>query len=447
MIGKEIAEYRIEAELAEGGMGVIYKGFRIEDGFPVAIKVLRPDMLQKSEDRIRFIREAMIYTKLIHPNLIRFFAFRFVKDVGFCLITELLVGRDLEELLAEKPGEPLPLKYALDIALQICAGLSAAHQAGIIHRDLKPGNIFLVKNPEDEQEIVKIFDFGIGKLMEQEDNSAQVTMYGAALGTPLYMSPEQIRGNLDLLGPATDIYALGVIFFQLLTGKLPFTGNSPMAILAEHLRTTPPLLRKYQRYLAGTELEDLIQSLLAKEPVDRPANVELIKEHLWHARQTLAPDDIQATQFEMPNLDELRRMFAEQMGEIPAEPMEIKSESDVSTTAPATPQVPARERPVAVLMLREQDGEREVGWLLPGERLDIGSSNKNAICVRKSGVAPEHASIFCSPQGWITVSRTRDSIVRVNGAAIVSMVIRNGDWITVGEAEIRLHCFDHPTSS
>lgn len=439
MIGKELAEYRIEAELAEGGMGVIYRGIRIEDGFPVAIKVLRPDMLQKSEDRIRFIREAMIYTKLIHPNLIRFFAFRFVKDVGFCLITELLTGRDLEEVLAEKPGEPLPLKYALDIALQICAGLSAAHQAGIIHRDLKPGNIFLVQHPEDDTETVKIFDFGIGKLMEQEDNSAQVTMYGAALGTPLYMSPEQIRGNLELLGPATDIYALGIIFFQLLTGKLPFTGNSPMAILAEHLRTPAPLLRKYQRYLAGTELEELVQSLLAKEPVDRPANVEVIKEHLWHARQTLAPDDLQATQFEMPNLEVLRQMFDGRMEQSVPISSESPQENSASQTSPAV--VPARERPLAVLMLREPEGEKEVGWLLPGERLDIGSSVKSSICLRKNGVAPEHASVYCSPQGWITVSRSRDSIVRVNGAAIVSMVIRHGDWITLGEAEMRLHCF------
>lgn len=432
MIGKELAgEYQIISELAEGGMGIVYKGVRVSDNTPVAIKVLRQDLLQKSEERIRFIREAMIYTKLIHPNLIRFFAFRFVKEFGFCLITELLVGQDLEELLARNPGDPLDLKRALDISLQLCAGLSAAHQAGIIHRDLKPGNIFLV-DQEDGTELVKIFDFGIGKLLEQEEDSAQVTMYGAALGTPLYMAPEQIRGALERLGPTTDIYAVGIILFQLLTGKLPFTGNSPMAILAEHLRTPPPLLRKYQRHLAGTSLEDLVNSLLAKEPIDRPQSIDDVKEQLWHARQTLAPDDLQATQFEMPNLEELKKMFGDEFPEFGNQEEEASQEEE---------QAPERERPVAVLLLREDQGEREVGWLLPGERLEIGSSSKSSVRIRNKGVAPQHASLFCSPQGWITISRARDAIVRVNGAAVVSMVIRDDDWITLGEAELRLHCF------
>ncbi|TNE50867.1 MAG: serine/threonine protein kinase [Deltaproteobacteria bacterium] len=436
MIGKELAgEYRIVSELAEGGMGIVYKGIRLSDNTPVAVKVLRQDLLQKSEERIRFIREAMIYTKLIHPNLIRFFAFRFVKELGFCLITELLIGQDLEELLARTPGKPIELKRALDIALQICAGLSAAHQAGIIHRDLKPGNIFLVeKEGADEQ--VKIFDFGIGKLLEQEEGSAQVTMYGAALGTPLYMAPEQIRGALERLGPATDIYAVGIILFQLLTGKLPFTGNSPMEILAEHLRTAPPLLRKYERHLAGTGLEDLVNSLLAKEPIDRPQSIDDVKEQLWSARQTLAPDDLGATQFEMPNLDALREMFGD----------EFPNTGSQEEEQPAEEAQPERERPVAVLLLREDQGEREVGWLLPGERLDIGSSSKSAVRIKNKGVAPQHASLFCSPQGWITISRARDAIVRVNGAAVVSMVIRDDDWITLGGAELRLHCFPEAKS-
>ena len=195
MIGRKISEYRIIGEIAEGGMGVVYKAERIDDGTLVAIKVLRKDLVQKSEDRVRFIREAMIYTRLVHPNLIHFHAFRFEKDVGFCLVTELLIGEDLEEVIANASGQPLPIDKALDIALQICAGLSTAHQAGIIHRDLKPANIFIVQN-DDGSELVKIFDFGIGKLLGEEEGNAQVTMYGAALGTPLYMAPEQIRGDL-----------------------------------------------------------------------------------------------------------------------------------------------------------------------------------------------------------------------------------------------------------
>ena len=422
MIGRELAEYRIVAELAEGGMGVVYRGERITDGMPVAIKVLRQELVGKSDERIRFIREAMIYTKLVHPNLIRFYAFRFVKDLGFCLVTELMQGRDLEELITYNPG-PLPLQQALDITLQLCAGLSAAHQAGIIHRDLKPGNIFLVAQ-DDGTEFVKIFDFGIGKLFEQEEESAQVTMYGAALGTPLYMAPEQIKGNLELLGPATDIYAVGVMLFQLITGKLPFTGNTPMAILAAHLQTEPPLLRKYQRYLAGTGLEDLVNRLMAKEPMDRPASIEDVKEDLWEARLVLAPDDLGATMFEMPNISQLQ---------------EIVGAQEESTTEKAAPET--QEKPVAVLMLREAQGEREVGWLLPDGHLQIGSSLHSSVRIRNKGLAPKHASMYCSPQGWITISRAQDAVVRVNGAAVVSMVVREGDSITLGEAELRLHFF------
>lgn len=414
-------------------MGVVYKGERISDKKPVAIKVLREDLLGKTEERVRFIREAIIYKKLIHPNLIRFYSFRFEKDLGFCLITELMEGIELEELLLNRT-EPLPIDRALDLALQICAGLSAAHQAGIIHRDLKPGNIFLVSNPNGTER-VKIFDFGIGKLMEHDESAPQDIEDGGALGTPLYMAPEQIRGVLDHMGPATDIYAVGVILFQLLTGRLPFTGDSAMSILAAHLRNEPPMLRKYQRYLAGTELERLVYRMMAKEPIDRPSSIEEIKESLWQARQTLAPDeDLGATRFDLPDIHQIKHYIAQRESE-------SEKESSPKQRKQPPPTEPEARNPIAVLILREENSEREVGWLLPGETIQVGSSANSSVRLRNKGVRPEHASMFCSPQGWITINRIQNSIVRVNGAPIVSMVVREGDWITLGEAELKLHFF------
>ena len=184
MLGKEIAGYRILSEIAEGGMGIVYRGESVESGNAVAIKVMRSDIVGKRNEVGRFIREAVIYKRLRHPNLIDFQSFGFDPRLGFFLVTELLNGWELEdELRKVGAGQTLPREKVLDIILQVCAGLGAAHEQGIVHRDLKPANIFLVPQENDDSFLVKVFDFGIGHLLDK-DFSAKLVHDNIALAKP-----------------------------------------------------------------------------------------------------------------------------------------------------------------------------------------------------------------------------------------------------------------------
>ena len=433
IVGREFAGFRVTQELAEGGMGIVFRGERQEDRTPVAIKILHERFSNDRNEMARFIREAVIYKRLVHPNLLRFHKFGFEGNVGFYLVTEFLEGEELGERLAMMgPGKAMDLKVALDTALQISAGLAAAHEEGIVHRDLKPANIFLAKQ-EDGSEVAKIFDFGIGKMLEQEFQH-KLTITGESLGTPLYMAPEQIR-DPENVGTWTDLYAFGVMLFQMLTGWLPFSGNSAMDILREHLTKPAPLLRKHNRFLAGTELEALVDALLTKEWMDRPSSVKQVKERLWESKQMLAPESLGAT-MAMPQFD-----ISLLLGSQSAIDSANSGSTDTHEEIKAVPDPAETERPAAVLLLQTQEGEEEVGWLLPGERLQIGSSQKADVRLRSRSVAPQHAEVYCAPQRWVTVECIDSSVVRVNGASISSSMLQDGDSITLGGAELRIHFF------
>ncbi|MEM1008763.1 MAG: serine/threonine-protein kinase, partial [Myxococcota bacterium] len=294
--GTEVGGFRVLSLLAEGGMGIVYRAEEIGTGRLAALKVLRAELRHRREDVGRFIREAMISKNLYHPNLVEFFDSGFDVAHGFFMATELLDGQDLEEVLREN-NNILPLEEVLDVLLQVCAGLEVAHQQEIIHRDLKPANIFLVER--EGQQVVKVFDFGIGKMLGQEVGG-KLTHLGVSVGTPLYMSPEQIKGGQQI-GQATDIYALGVIAHQLITGKVPFSGQNQMMIMAAHLREKPPLLRKWKRSFAGTALEDLLIQMLAKEVVDRPRSLVEVRERLWEVRRQISPEEYAPTRLELPS--------------------------------------------------------------------------------------------------------------------------------------------------
>jgi serine/threonine-protein kinase len=411
-------------------MGMVYRAERLRDGRPTAFKILRDELRDRRQDVGRFIREAVISNRLHHPNLVEFFDFGFDPRVHFYLATELLQGEELESYIRERGGR-LPLKQALDIALQVCAGLESAHMGGIVHRDLKPSNIFLERQ-SDGKEVIKVFDFGIGKLLEEEIGG-KLTQHGISVGTPLYRAPEQIRGPASSVGPATDIYALGIIIFQLVTGSLPFVGDNPYVIMGAHLTTPPPLLRKSRRELGGTDLETLLQQMMAKDTFDRPASLSDVRERLWESRQILTPDDYNATMTELPDISKFLAL-----GMQPASSSPYASDSTASTDAEiAAPQ----DQPLGVLLLQEGENAREVAWLLRGERLRIGAQKEASLSLQMAGVLPLHAEVYCAPDGWITISGVDGAVVRVNGSITTSSLLQDGDWITLGQAELRLSCF------
>lgn len=260
--GTMVGEYRLDRLLGSGSFGDVYAGEHPLIGKKVAVKVLNPRVASDPETVSRFIAEARAVNKIRHRNIIDIFSFNVLPGVGHYFVMELLDGSTLAALL-EKRG-PLPIALTLEIARGIAAALDAAHEAGITHRDLKPENVFLAAE-RDGSYFPKLLDFGIAKLID--DEVAHKTGSGVVLGTPLYMAPEQARGKR--VDHRADIYALGVMIHEMLTGAAPFLGDSAMAILLQHDNEPPPPMSSKRADLPP-ELDAPVLAMLAKRPKDRP---------------------------------------------------------------------------------------------------------------------------------------------------------------------------------
>jgi len=229
-------KYRIDAIKGVGGMGEVYRATQINLDRTVAVKLMRGDFSADEQMAERFKREALAVGRLNHPNITTVYDYGIEPSLGAYLVMEFLTGRTLhEELKALGRIEP---DRAVKIIKQACAAVNAAHVEGIIHRDLKPDNIFLLDESEDEPRI-KILDFGIAKFYGEGDTEGlTLTAAGTVIGTPIYMSPEQCRGeNLD---PKSDVYSLGCVLFEMLTGRPPFTGPNISALIVQHATEAPP---------------------------------------------------------------------------------------------------------------------------------------------------------------------------------------------------------------
>jgi len=281
LIGVMLGEYRVEERVGLGGMGLVYRGVQPLIRKSVAIKVLRPEICDSQSHVERLLAEARAVNAIRHRGIIDIFSFGKTPDGRQYLVMEFLDGVALDTHISNR-GVLAPTE-AVGILEEVCAALAAAHGAGIIHRDLKPNNIFLVKQGYG-QPYVKILDFGLAKQGLPPGGTSPQTHFGLVVGTPEYMAPEQARG--ENVGPKTDLYALGVVAFQMLTGHLPFDANSPMEFVVKHLEHEPPLVVDEQPDVPK-ELSDLVSQLLSKSPEDRPGSAEEVRRALRRLARAL----------------------------------------------------------------------------------------------------------------------------------------------------------------
>jgi serine/threonine-protein kinase len=270
--GERIAgKYRVESVLGEGGMGVVLAARHEALGQEVAIKFLRPDAVQIDDAGARFLREARTAAALRSEHVVR------VVDVGVdeaglpYMVMERLVGADLAASLSARG--PIPAHEAVEYVLQACEAMAEAHALGVVHRDLKPANLFLTRRPNGAP-LVKILDFGISKVDESGVDGAgagQLTRTGAIMGSPLYMSPEQVR-NSRKVDARSDIWSLGVILHELVAGRHPFEGETTSGIVAR-IAADPPIPLRQHRPDAPPELEAVVLRCLEKDLARRLPDV------------------------------------------------------------------------------------------------------------------------------------------------------------------------------
>jgi serine/threonine protein kinase len=269
--------YVVETLLARGGMGLVYQCRHRIIGKKVAIKIIRTDITLMPEAPRRFQLEAKAASAIGNEHIIDISDFGILPDGASYLVMELLDGMPLSDVI-DGPG-PLPTQRILAIARQVAEGLGAAHNAGIVHRDLKPDNIFLVRRKDGD--FVKILDFGIAKMSVPE--GVKLTQAGAIVGTPHYMAPEQAAG--DRVDHRGDIYSLGVIMYELVSGRVPFDGQHCLAVLTKHVQEPPPPFGSLTPVPnVPYELEAIIQRCLAKHPEERYSSMEELIEALDRVR-------------------------------------------------------------------------------------------------------------------------------------------------------------------
>ena len=270
-LDQEVAgQFRIVEKIGKGGMGAVYKAEQPDMNRYVAIKILHSRYLSRSDLVSRFRREARAMSQLSHPNTARVFLYGQLEDGACYFVMEHLVGQNLAQIVrAEGAMKP---KRAMRIMIQVCSALEEAHQAGIVHRDLKPENVF-VTTQGGIRDFPKVLDFGLAKVTERQmrPGSMVLTQQGMVFGTPEFMSPEQAHGKT--LDARSDIYSLGIILYELLTGKLPFDAKQPIEYIQLHVNATPiPLSKRLPEADFPPGLEEVVMAALAKKPEDRYAS-------------------------------------------------------------------------------------------------------------------------------------------------------------------------------
>lgn len=267
MIGKVLAgRFRIIERLGQGGMGCVYKAIHVQMDRVCAIKLLLPLAGEQESARARFRREAKMSSRIDSPNAATIYDFGEAEPGQFYLAMEYIEGESLATLLSRE--KRLPLQRVVDITNQIARALSAAHALGIVHRDLKPANIMLTRR--DGNELVKVLDFGIAKTITDDDTD-RLTLTGYMLGTPTFMSPEQVLG--EPIDSRSDIYSLAIMVYEMLSGSLPFEGKNAQTLIMNRVHGEPRPLRAAAPFLTA-EIEQVVMRGLEREPARRITDVD-----------------------------------------------------------------------------------------------------------------------------------------------------------------------------
>jgi eukaryotic-like serine/threonine-protein kinase len=277
-IGRTIAgRYLIEEQLGSGGMGAVYRARHQIIGRDVALKFLEPALVRNERQRKRFLGEARAANQINHEHIIDITDFGETEDGLVYMVMEYLEGRPLSE---EIEKGPLPPRRALRIATQIALGLARAHELGVVHRDIKPANIYLIRRKADA-DYVKVLDFGVARI----EHDMRITGQGTIVGTPEYIAPEQIHTATAM--PSADLYSLGCVLFEMLTGRLPFEGKTTI-LLVKHLNDPPPTPSSQQPNIPAS-VDQLVLRLLQKHPAQRYRDAYHLVEALQQLLDELPP--------------------------------------------------------------------------------------------------------------------------------------------------------------
>src|SRR5690242_1481880 len=285
LIGKNVGNYQIKSKLGEGGMGTVYLGEHPLIGKRVAVKVLLEELAAKEDIVSRFFNEAKAVNDIGHNNIVDIVDFGKMKnDFGQDIVYFIMEFLDGEALAARLRRTGLTFKETVHVMEQCCSALAASHAKGIVHRDLKPENIYLCPRGNDKN-FVKILDFGIAKLTGDTGQSHK-TRTGLVIGTPTYMSPEQCEGK-GLIDHRSDVYSLGVVMYELLTGRVPFPGEGFGEILVAHLTKTPDPLRTLNPDIS-VEMEAIVLHAIEKDRNRRFQSMEEFEQALANPAQHFA---------------------------------------------------------------------------------------------------------------------------------------------------------------
>ena len=302
LVGRKLdGRYLIRKLIGKGGMGAVYEADHVGLDKQVAIKVILDRYTEDGEAVSRFHREARTASRIGHENIVDVTDIAEVDGRHF-IVMEYLRGRDLAgELRRSGPMEP---RRAIDIVTQVLAGLAAAHEAGVLHRDMKPENVFLCDN-RGRSDFVKIMDFGISKFISAHDSNVRLTGTGKVVGTPLYMAPEQARGD-DSIDHRVDIYAVGVMLFELLAGRPPFQASSYLGVLTQHLHERPPSLTSVRAGIPEP-LTAAVERALEKDPSRRFTSAREFAAAIAGSQQLAAvPAPVTASSGPLPNPSDAR---------------------------------------------------------------------------------------------------------------------------------------------